>query len=237
MFAVYGTSGQIFVGPLEEMRRVVPLRRAAAIRAHDGQFDRALDAALAPYVQHPPAQPGAHAPAQRLGLAATHSGGAEALHAYGMVQRAPQDGRQPLQRVGEVMTHRPLCLRAGYSLREAWRQLAEAGYGQAPVTNSDGILVGLLTRAELLQPERLPHPDQNPVEWHASWAQPVSSWMLSPVPSVDEHTDLRRLAEVMLETALPGLPVVDARGHVDGFVSRTDVLRAIIHDPPLDLWS
>lgn len=237
MFAVYGTSGQIFVGPLEEMRRVVSLRRTAAIRAHDGQFDRALDAALAPYVRHPSSKPSAQAPARRIGLAATQSGGAEALQAYGMVQRAPEDGRQPLQRVGEVMSRRPLCLRMGFSLHEAWRRLAEAGYGQAPVVNSDGILVGLLTRAELLQPERLPHPDQNPVEWHANWSQPVSDWMVSPVPSVDEHTDLRRLAEVMLETALPGLPVVDARGQVEGFVSRTDVLRAIIHDPPLDLWS
>lgn len=237
MFAVYGTSGQIFVGPLEEMRRVVPLRRAAAIRAHDGQFDRALDAALAPYVQHPPAKPNTQIPARRIGLAATQSGGVEALQAYGRVQRAPEEGRQPLRHVGEVMTRRPLCLRTGYSLHEAWRQLAEAGYGQAPVINGDGILVGLLTRAELLQPERLPHPDQNPVEWHANWNQPVSNWMLSPVPSVDENTDLRRLAEVLLETALPGLPVVDTHGHVDGFVSRTDVLRAIIHDPPLDLWS
>jgi CBS domain-containing protein len=31
--------------------------------------------------------------------------------------------------------------------------------------------------------------------------------------------------------------VVDDGGRVTGFVSRTDILRAVVADPPLDLWS
>ena len=38
-------------------------------------------------------------------------------------------------------------------------------------------------------------------------------------------------------TGLPGLPVTDDAGVLSGFISRTDILRAVAADPPLDLWS
>ena len=72
---------------------------------------------------------------------------------------------------------------------------------------------------------------------HAAVAQSVVDVMWSPVPSVAMDTDIRRVARVLLDTGLPGLPVVDDGGRVTGFVSRTDILRAVVADPPLDLWT
>jgi CBS domain-containing protein len=60
--------------------------------------------------------------------------------------------------------------------------------------------------------------------------------MSTPVPCVAPDTDIRRVARVLLDTDLPGLPVVDDEGVVTGFVSRSDILRAVVTDPPLDLW-
>ena len=37
--------------------------------------------------------------------------------------------------------------------------------------------------------------------------------------------------------AMLAQPVVNEGGSVTGFVSRTDILRAVVHDPPLDLWT
>jgi CBS domain-containing protein len=45
------------------------------------------------------------------------------------------------------------------------------------------------------------------------------------------------LALLLLDTGLPGLPVVDDDGGLRGFVSRSDILKAVVHDPPLDLWA
>jgi CBS domain-containing protein len=53
---------------------------------------------------------------------------------------------------------------------------------------------------------------------------------------VAPDTDIRQLAQVLLDTRLPGLPVVDGQGSLVGFVSRSDILRAMVSDPPLDLW-
>jgi CBS domain-containing protein len=60
--------------------------------------------------------------------------------------------------------------------------------------------------------------------------------MLSPVVSADPVTDIRRIARAMLEFALPGVPVMNETRALVGFVSRGDILRAVIADPPLSVW-
>ena len=88
-----------------------------------------------------------------------------------------------------------------------------------------------------MRADRLPGPQTHALVWQALLAQSVADLMWTPVPSVAPETDIRRLARVLLDTGLPGLPVVDDRDSVIGFVSRTDILRAVVADPPLDLWS
>ncbi|MHB7984923.1 CBS domain-containing protein, partial [Lacticaseibacillus paracasei] len=73
--------------------------------------------------------------------------------------------------------------------------------------------------------------------WQAMLASSVIEVMWSPVPSAHIDTDLRRVASLLLETGLPGLPVTEAEGRVIGFVSRSDLLKALATDPPLDVWS
>jgi len=150
---------------------------------------------------------------------------------------AMQVPRHPLTRVADVMSHGVITVPADIPVLQAWQQLAQHGVSQAPAVDARGQLVGLLTRAELLKPERLPLPRVDALVWRALLAQPVSDIMWTPVPAVARETDIRHVARVLLDTHLPGLPVVDDAGMVEGFVSRTDILRAVVHDPPLDLWS
>ena len=48
--------------------------------------------------------------------------------------------------------------------------------------------------------------------------------------------DIRRIARVLLDTGLTALPVVGEAGALLGVVSRGDILRAAVADPPLSLW-
>jgi CBS-domain-containing membrane protein len=145
--------------------------------------------------------------------------------------------RHPLSRVQDIMSHAVVLVAAASTVGEAWSTLAQRHVGQAPVVDAQGVLVGLLTRADLLHPDRLPGPDAHALVWRALQMQSVVEVMWTPVPSVAPDTDIRRLARVLLDTGLPGLPVVDDAGQVIGFVSRSDVLRAVVADPPLDLWT
>ncbi len=44
------------------------------------------------------------------------------------------------------------------------------------------------------------------------------------------------LATAMLTNNLDGVPVTAELGRLVGYVSRTDILRAVVADPPLSLW-
>ena len=97
-------------------------------------------------------------------------------------------------------------------------------------------VVGLLLRADMAPLDLLPEPGH--IQAAIALARrTVSAVMVSPIPTVSPDTDLRRLASVLLDTGLPGLPVTDEYGSLVGFISRTDILRAVAADPPLDLWS
>ena len=119
----------------------------------------------------------------------------------------------------------------------ALERLARSGFAQGPVVDAQDRLVGLLAWDQLLHSGHLTELMAGSLGWTDLMRQTVGDWMLSPVPSVEPDTDIRRLAVVLLETGLEGLPVVLADGLVSGFVSRSDILRAVTHDPPLDLWA
>ena len=61
--------------------------------------------------------------------------------------------------------------------------------------------------------------------------------MTSPVVSTDPITDIRRVAQVLLDYSLPAVPVVSESGELLGIISRGDILRTVVADPPLSLWA
>lgn len=220
MFAVYGTSGQMFQGPFEELRKVAPSLRLSRARPVNADLDRPDFVEAVPGREYP----ARHSPAER------------ALHAYADTQQGV-GGRQQLRLVSDVMTREPVLLPDNLTVWEALQRMVEAGVSQMPVVNAQNRLVGALTWGDFMRLDRLPDPAANPLVWRARMAQSVTEWMFSPVPSVEPETELRKLAVALLETGLPGLPVVAGDGTVQGYVSRSDILRAVTHDPPLDLWA
>lgn len=220
MFSVYGVSGRLFNGSMEELRQVGGVAGVARSRAVEpmGQDD------------HRKPFPLGTAPAPR-GAEGHHP----ALAAYAQSGRASLP-RHALSRTDELMSRSVVTIPDRSTVLQGWQLLAHRGVGQAPVVDASGVLVGLLSRADLLRPERLPTPEVNALVWRALLAQSVCDIMWTPVPAVAPDTDIRRAARLLLDTGLPGLPVVDAGGQVAGFLSRSDILRAVVADPPLDLW-
>lgn len=219
MFSVYGVMGRVFSGPVDEMHQVPgirPLSRSRAVAAI-----------------------GLDPSASDSGDNQRRSSSLEALShrsASAYVQ-AGQPLRHPISQVHEVASPRAFTVPVSTVALEAWQAMADQGVAQAPVVDDKGVLVGMLLRADLLRPELLPGPNAHPLAWRAWLAQSVQEVMWSPVPSVLGDAEIRHVARVLLDSGLPGMPVVDAQGVVTGFVSRSDLLRAMIHDPPLDTWS
>src|SRR5256885_775293 len=205
----------------------LPLHAALPICSADvmaGDAAASFPAILADLAGQPAAAP---EPAPRL---------RGAVDAYLSTEKGPSQPRQPLQTVADVMSHEAVTVSPEAGVNDAWRVLAEHGVAQAPVLDAGGRVVGLLLRADMAPLDLLPEPGAIK-DAIALARRPVNEVMISPIPTVATTTDLRRVAGVLLETGLPGLPVTDEQGLLAGFISRTDILRAVASDPPLDLWS
>jgi len=221
MFSVYGSSGRLFRGTLEQLRQNRPVHAVDRTRAIEPVLRDGRDSALREAVETAGALP----QDPRRG----------ALAAYA-AQSPPPGQRWSVATVETVMTRDVVSLEATTTIAQAWQVLAFHGVAQAPVVDAAGALVGIVTYSHLLRYDQLPGPDSIGAQWHALLAHGVSSVMLTPVPSVAADAPLRSAAAVLHESGLPGLPVVDDAGQVTGFLSRSDVLRAVLQDTPVDLW-
>ena len=221
MFQVYSMAGRVFSGSLAPWRQVAPTSAAARARRIAPVGREAFEPAAA-----------TDGPTLPSATAAARSG---VLAAYAAAGQGGQ-ARRPLRCVADVMSRHVQTVPLEASVLQAWQALARKGFGQAPVVDAQGRLVGLFLRADLMRADLLERAAADAAAWHALLAEPVRTLMWTPVPATPAETDLRRVATVLLDTGLPGLPVVDERGAVAGFVSRSDILRAVTADPPLDLW-
>jgi CBS domain-containing protein len=239
MFAVFSVSGRVVSGTLEQLRDVAPVRATSRLRgvSPTGSDEETSDQNSA-RTDHDFVHIGQGAlrdPSR--GFGATAGSAQSALAAYTDISAPhPQAHKRPLTQVADVMSSRVTTVQDDMPLVDAWQLLADSGVGQAPVLNAQNRLVGLLLRADMMQGAALPHPATAPAAWLALWRQTVAELMWTPVPSVGIDADIRQVAEALLRWHLPGLPVADEVGTVTGFIARSDILRAVVADPPLDLW-
>lgn len=222
MFSIYGPTGRVFQGTLEQMRQVHHVHAADRTRAIEPLLRDGRDSALREAVEF--GAPTSATVPQRTAIAAYATQQQPERHAWHALAAAT------------VMRTPVLTVQVDSRLDAAWRQLVLQGRGQAPVVNAQGILVGMVTRAEFVPPAMWTASQDALQAWGDWQAQTIETVMLSPVPSVAPDADMRRVASALLDSGLPGLPVVTDEGHVRGFISRTDVLRIALKDAGLDVW-
>lgn len=233
MFTVYGLNGRIFSGRLEGLRELGAVQSVARIRAVEALTRRGEQEVTLPGVIVAGPAPDTSLPSL---------GGAEpppraAVAAYAQAQALTGNAgaeRQALSLVEQLMSLDLHTVPLASTVAQGLAILSQARVGQAPVVNEQGRLVGLLLRADLLPG---PHNFEDAQAWATWLARPVAEVMWSPVPAARPDTPIREVAQALLDLRLPGLPVVDDHGELLGFLSRTDILRALTREAPLNLWS
>lgn len=123
--------------------------------------------------------------------------------------------------VAAVMSTRVVQLLRDIPLREARMLAARYDYNSFPVVMPEGRLVGLLTKGDLLRAVRAAATDG------AVWDQPVSAWMAHGVLALRTRDSVAMAVELMVESNLRSLPVIDVDDHVVGMVSRHDLIQAL----------
>lgn len=215
MFYVQGIAGQTFLGPMEDLRQVAEVARTHRVRAI-GQEGGELGVQVH-YLRESLSNVG-HVPE------------AEAVLAYRTMLQMDQE-RGPLYHAAQIMQRRVIVVAYDDTVEQAWRILADRRIHQAPVLDAGRRLVGVVSERDLLTALNVDHG-----RVRDALARQVADVMTSPVVCANPVTDIRRIAQVMLDYGVDGVPILDEKQTLTGFVSRSDILRAVIVDPPLNLW-
>lgn len=139
--------------------------------------------------------------------------------------------------VADVMTRDVWAVRPETPLKEAAAGLVEHGVAGAPVVDAQGVVVGVLSEADVVARARgvgggrltlLAHvlaPGRED-SLRRLTAETVADAMSAPAITVKATRPVQRAAALMLDRDVKRLPVVDDDRRLVGIVSRRDLVRA-----------
>ena len=152
----------------------------------------------------------------------------EALHA---VRR-----REPALTVEQIMTGQVHTLSEDALLPDAWSLLLQYRIHHLPVLDEREKLVGILSDRDLMK--AMPVPGRAGLMGERRGADGrVADLMTRKVLTATPDTGIREVARTMIEQGIHCLPIVTKRGSLEGILTSSDILRCVVNQAPLDLWT
>jgi CBS domain-containing protein len=134
--------------------------------------------------------------------------------------------------VSTIMSRDAITVRSGTSVEGVAELMLSRGLSRLPVVDSDGRMIGMISKTDLVQraqdgdtdeESRAPLAGVQGMHVHGEPAA-VDEIMTPAVTSIVQTESIQRAAELMAGAHIHGLPVVDGSGQLAGFVSSMDVL-------------
>jgi CBS domain-containing protein len=129
----------------------------------------------------------------------------------------------------QIMTSPVISASIGQSLNEIWTLFSQQGFHHLPLLDEEQRLQGIVSDRDLLRFAANNHRDVGDYS--------IGQLMSRRVISAGEQTEIRTIAEVMCQRGIGAIPIVDEQVAVIGIVTRSDILRTLVHRAPLELWA
>jgi len=134
----------------------------------------------------------------------------------------------PNHKVSEVMTRDVVTVTPDTILGRAARFMVEKHLKRLPVVDSEGKLVGILGRLDILNTiaaVHLPqwHPEAHPVGGQAT----VADVMTRDVPTLHESATIDEIFDLLVSSSHKRVVVVDERRHVAGIIADSDLISKV----------
>jgi acetoin utilization protein AcuB len=213
MFAIYDIDGRRFRNTLENLRKV----RETQASPKTLLWSNVAEGETAPV------------PGTLSGKTGGSIVSSKAVQAYREMRHLNR--REPIYHAHQLMSYPVSTVPIEMGILDAQHYFLEQKRQQMPVMNAQQHIVGMLSLKDLLQFIII---DEGQMQYVGG--KRVADAMSQEVITADPVSDIRRVAQVMLEYHLDAVPIVDEQDALIGIVSRSDILRAVMNDPPLTMW-
>ncbi len=141
--------------------------------------------------------------------------------------------RHPVSVVKDIMSAPVISVSSNTPLSFAWSELQKHGIRHLPVLDGLNRLEGIITDRDILKAWAIVASENKGALKSLNVRQTMTIRVLTGAP----ETNIREIADAMTVRRIGAVPLLDENQHVVGIVTRSDILRAIVHQAPMDLWS
>ncbi|MCF3595832.1 CBS domain-containing protein [Rhodobacteraceae bacterium LMO-12] len=124
------------------------------------------------------------------------------------------------ERISSIMQTDFLRLTPETPIREATAYLASGNISAAPVVDTAGQLIGILTEKDCFRPALN-------ASYYQQWNGTVAERMSTEIATIESETDFVTAAEVFLERSFRTYPVI-RNGELVGMLDRADLLKVFL---------
>ncbi len=157
-----------------------------------------------------------------------------ARHAYAKAQGLDQP-REKVVYAEQIMSKNVETLLPNTPIPVALKKIRERRYRHFPIVDDKGVLKGIVSDRSLLAYVA----DKKSASWEDSWddtSAPVSSILARKVLTARPSTSIREIARILFEEHIGAMPILDENEKLVGMITRSDILRAIIQNAPMQFW-
>lgn len=172
--------------------------------------------------------------AEHSDLSGQHGRNHSAEQAYRIVERLPESASSLLL-AEQIMTSPVVTLEYTATISEALMRFQKNTFRHIPVISSTGRLIGIISDRDILRylsgltegrAQQVPHTKN-------IWVQHI---MAPEVLTASADTDVRYIARLFVEHRIGAMPIVKD-GALNGIITRSDVLSAVMRHYTLELWA
>lgn len=139
--------------------------------------------------------------------------------------------REPLFHAYQIMSSPVKTVTPEMKIVEVWNLFKSSGIYHAPVITGDNKIDGIVSDRDLLKSLII---ENDRVVNRTEGI--ISDIMVREVITASRFTDIRRIAKVMFDEHIGSMPILDDNRKLEGIITRSDILHALVNYPPLKLW-
>ena len=124
----------------------------------------------------------------------------------------------PLMKISDIMSSPVIAVNPDAKVEEGYRTMLRFGIKSLPVANSEGEVVGMMTRRDL-----------DKAHLHGLDRAKISDFMTQGIISLSSQASIDEAHRMMATYGFEKMPVLDENGKLVGTLSRADLLKALYH--------
>lgn len=143
------------------------------------------------------------------------------VHNYRFVkeEREEKEEKKPPQILAlQIMSFPVVTLTPENTLEDAWDLLHKTRFRHIPIVNEEGRLVGILSDRTLMHDLHLRGGNVK-----------IKEAMTTKVLSATPDTPIHRIVQLMFIERIGSMPITDEAGRLVGLITRSDILRTMLH--------